>query len=334
MLSSISPKNPIPQLPDNCPYLVAQNVISNSRISDNVAVGDLIFTPIGIYFVTGYFSLIPPGEPEGVKGPPIPDVMLANVLVQSMHSSKWRSFWSSSRQGAMKFRTRSRGATPDSISEYPGVDVRFFDRLSFVRSSFFGSRIQNRWLKLKDEEFWLTDEQTNLQAIEAYLRNPDSTANLATEKDPLGFYDQIPNPMKVIGLLLRDGSISHLDQLRDINTEAIADLQHAIKSVPWDNLDNILVKVLRLPKEYRELLMKGMRCSKFRAVGMLIVLITIGLTALVVAVHAIRNPSPDGNALPIGLSCTIIVIDFFAVCVAADYVSKYRKIVKYLEEKR
>ena len=58
----------IPSFPLDMPYVVVKKVLSNSRISDNIAAGELIFTPLGIYFIAGYFTLIPGDVPKDIKG--------------------------------------------------------------------------------------------------------------------------------------------------------------------------------------------------------------------------------------------------------------------------
>lgn len=252
----------VPSLPEDTPYFVAYRVVSNSRISENIAVGDLVFTPIGVFFVAGHFTLIPGDVPAGVKGPFFVDVQIAkNVISQS----KWQSFYDSLHSGTNKFRQDYTGTTPDVIAKYPGVDVRFFPATEHDKA-----RIEENWLTLVSgdctEQFWITDEKTNAQAVRDYLSDPNTVSHHTDASDPLGFYAKLPGPMEVVVSLAQGQFPPQFEDLREAPPEHIAAFWRLLRSAPRSWAEPAISHAASLSADYKNAFTSQMASSKRRSI--------------------------------------------------------------------
>lgn len=171
----------IPPLPAGTPYFVVHRAISDSRISENIAAGDLVFTPLGVFFLAGHFTLIPGDVPSSIRGSFLVDVQLYQHL---RGRRMWKEFFKSLHGGTDTFRRNYVGTTPDWIADYPGVDVRFFPAGEHDKAETEGN-----WLTFaygsQADEFSIMDEEANFQAIKDYLADPYSVRNHAELSDPL-----------------------------------------------------------------------------------------------------------------------------------------------------
>lgn len=226
----------IPSLPEHTPYFVAYRVVSNSRISENIAAGDLVFTSIGVFFLSGHFTLIPGDVPAGVKGPFFVDVQIAKNLISQR---KWEYFYDSLHSGTSKFRQNYAGTTPDLIAQYPNVDVRFFPATEHQKA-----RIEENWLTFVSgdctEQFWITDEKTNAQAVRDYLCDPTTVSHHADATDPLGFYAKLPGPMKVVVSLAQGQVLPQFEDLHQAPPEHVATFWRLLRSAPPSLADPVI----------------------------------------------------------------------------------------------
>lgn len=208
----------VPPYPGKSPYFVVYTVFSNSKISKNIAVGDLVFMPKGIYFIAGYFTKML-GEPSQEKHF-LPGLQLYDSVVGA-HA--WGQFCDDLKREIKAFRSQYHGTTPEWISQYPDTDIRFISARELK-----SAKIEKGYLIIGDEMFLFSDKGAIENAVKDYLLNPESSALYKDFKDPLGFFGPVPGLIKVFLALSARKELPELRTLTKASDKYVKDFSNFI----------------------------------------------------------------------------------------------------------